>query len=119
MPTIETNYIEVGALLPVNALPTKGDVTRLLRKLRADNPCYKKYTNAMLISDAREAIIASYKRLHHQLQGSVLLSPSSIYNKINNLWNDAKKVINKIAGKALKKKFLQDSISLFDIFQCR
>ena len=119
MPIFTIEYLKAGAKLPLDNLPSKGDVVKLFRLLRQENPSVKKYTKIQLINDLRDAILDSYKRLHHQLQGPVLRGQSSIYTKIDNLVKAATKVINKIATKQGSKDFLQDSVELFDILACR
>ena len=57
-------------------LTFKGDVIRLSRLLREENPEPRTYKRARLISDIREDVIDSYKRLHNNLQGPVLFNNS-------------------------------------------
>ena len=95
-------------------------MARYCQLIREQNPNTQSFSKADVVNRVVDDLIASYAQLDFRLKGPVLLPRLSVYNKVHRLWFErGRKVLNGVAAKKAKEKYMMETAEFFDILSCR
>ena len=115
--SFDLTYLLEESQLPVNLLPSNGDIIRHSRYVRGK--LYKSAPNEVIAKDVSEEVYGFWSsKVAPYLPSSVILSSKACYNKTLKLLDKAN-VLKKNGNSAAIQRIVEESKDLFDLFHCR